>query len=66
MNGAAAYSGSTTPPGLELWGGVECTFNRVRDRYFNQLESNGHADMIETAYAMRDRAYAKLEPLGGM
>lgn len=30
------------------------------------LESNGHADMIDTAYAVRDRAYAKLEPLGGM
>lgn len=30
------------------------------------LESNGHADMIDTAYAIRDRAYAKLEPLGGM
>lgn len=27
---------------LELWGGVECTFNRVGDRYFNQLEWNGH------------------------
>lgn len=29
------------------------------------LESNGHADMIETAYAIRDRAYAKLETLNG-
>ncbi|MBB5040843.1 recombinase RecT [Shinella fusca] len=29
------------------------------------LESNGHADMIDTAYAMRDRAYAKLEPYNG-
>src|SRR5438309_1047785 len=28
--------------GLELWGGVECTVNRVRDRYFNQMERNGH------------------------
>jgi dTDP-4-dehydrorhamnose reductase len=30
-------------PPLELWGGVEGTFNRVGDRYFNQLEWNGHA-----------------------
>lgn len=30
------------PSPLELWGGVECTFNRVGDRYFNQLEWNGH------------------------
>lgn len=29
------------------------------------LESNGHADMIDTAYAMRDRAYAKFEPYNG-
>lgn len=27
---------------LELWGGIECTVNRVGDRYFNQLERNGH------------------------
>jgi dTDP-4-dehydrorhamnose reductase len=29
--------------GLELWGGVECTRNRVGDRYFDQVESTGHA-----------------------
>lgn len=29
--------------GVELWGGVECTVNRVRDVYFDQLERNGHA-----------------------
>ncbi|HEV7891528.1 MAG TPA: family 1 glycosylhydrolase [Pyrinomonadaceae bacterium] len=28
------------PP--ELWGGVECTVNRVGDRYFDQLELSGH------------------------
>lgn len=27
---------------LELWGGVECTINRVRDTYFDQLGSSGH------------------------
>lgn len=27
---------------LELWGGVECTINRVGDAYFDQLERNGH------------------------
>ena len=27
---------------LELWGGVECTVNRVGDRYFDQLERSGH------------------------
>lgn len=29
--------------GLALWGGVECTVNRVHDRYYSQLERNGHA-----------------------
>ncbi len=28
---------------LEVWAGVECTVNRVGDRYFDQLERNGHA-----------------------
>jgi len=28
---------------LELWGGLECTVNRVRDDYFQQLDRNGHA-----------------------
>ncbi|WP_291981151.1 sugar nucleotide-binding protein [Luteitalea sp.] len=28
---------------LELWGGVECTVNRVGDVYFDQLERSGHA-----------------------
>lgn len=28
---------------LEVWGGVECTVNRVGDRFTDQLERNGHA-----------------------
>jgi dTDP-4-dehydrorhamnose reductase len=28
--------------GVELWGGVECTRNRVGDRYFDQMDSTGH------------------------
>lgn len=31
---------------LEMWGGVECTVNRVGNRYFNQLERTGHARRI--------------------
>ncbi len=27
---------------LEVWAGIECTVNRVEDRYFNQCEQNGH------------------------
>lgn len=35
--------GHSAIPGLELWGGVECTVNRVQDRYHCQLTRNGHA-----------------------
>src|SRR5687767_11801373 len=28
------------PP--EIWGGIECTINRVGDHYRDQLESSGH------------------------
>lgn len=36
---------TTTP--LELWGGVECTVNRVGDEYFDQLEHSGHATRVD-------------------
>jgi dTDP-4-dehydrorhamnose reductase len=32
----------TTQP-IEIWGGLECTVNRVLDDYFSQMERNGHA-----------------------
>lgn len=32
---------------LELWGGVECTVNRVGDEYIRQLERNEHTQRIE-------------------
>lgn len=32
--------------GIALWGGVECTINRVGDRYFDQLERTGHHERI--------------------
>jgi len=34
------------PRTLALWGGLECTVNRVRDEYFSQMDRNGHADRI--------------------
>lgn len=27
---------------LQLWGGIECTVNRIGDKYFDQCERNGH------------------------
>lgn len=35
-----------SPENLQLWGGVECTVNRVADRYFDQLEYSGHSRRI--------------------
>ena len=29
-------------PKLELWGGVECTVNRVNESFYDQLEKSGH------------------------
>jgi dTDP-4-dehydrorhamnose reductase len=40
MNNNSSTNSQTRP--LELWGGLECTVNRVRDEYFSQLERNGH------------------------
>ena len=34
--------GKLLTPGLELWGGIECSINRVNDDYFDQLEYSGH------------------------
>jgi dTDP-4-dehydrorhamnose reductase len=31
---------------LELWGGIECTVNRVGDTWFNQLQRNGHCSRV--------------------
>lgn len=31
---------------IELWGGVECTHNRVGDEFFDQLEQSGHTERI--------------------
>ena len=35
------------PGDIALWGGVECTINRVGDRYFSQLDRSGHAGRRE-------------------
>ena len=29
---------------IEIWGGIECTYNRVSDTYFDQLQYSGHYD----------------------
>ncbi|HEV3410199.1 MAG TPA: sugar nucleotide-binding protein, partial [Chthoniobacterales bacterium] len=37
---------ATNPPPLQWWGGVECTINRVGDRFFSQLARNGHRSRL--------------------
>src|SRR3954469_15121535 len=32
---------------LEVWGGVECTVNRVGDRWFDQMAWSGHDRRLE-------------------
>lgn len=34
-------------PSLELWGGVECTFNRVGEEYFDQFHLSGHYERCD-------------------
>jgi dTDP-4-dehydrorhamnose reductase len=41
---------------LELWGGAECTVNRVGEVFFDQLERTGHARRLED--------YAQIHALG--
>jgi beta-glucosidase/6-phospho-beta-glucosidase/beta-galactosidase len=41
--GGQVESGLVAPCSrVEVWGGVECTCNRVRDCYFDQMELSGH------------------------
>src|SRR4051794_26563765 len=42
----ATESGTVMASRLEMWGGVECTVNRVGDGYLDQLVRNGHETRI--------------------
>jgi len=39
---------------LQLWGGIECTVNRVGERYFDQLEYSGHHQRLSDLDAIAD------------
>src|SRR5579875_867375 len=49
---SVAQSPSRSP--LEIWGGVEYTYNRVRDRYFDQMELSGHAARLSDCDRIAD------------
>lgn len=45
---------------LELWGGVECTINRVGDRYFSQLAQSGHRQRLSDLERFADLGLRRL------
>jgi dTDP-4-dehydrorhamnose reductase len=45
---------------LELWGGHECTVNRVGERFFDQTVRTGHQDRIEDLVRFAEIGFAAL------
>lgn len=45
---------------MEIWGGIECTINRVGDKYLDQLEYSGHYDRKEDLSLFADLGIKKL------
>lgn len=54
MDATHTTSENPEPPPLELWGGVECTVNRVGDRFFDQLLASGHHHRMADLDALAD------------
>ena len=49
-----------SPPQLEMWGGVECTVNRVGDRYFDQIARTCHMAHLDDLDRFADLGLAAL------
>lgn len=45
---------------MEVWGGIECTINRVSDHYFDQLEYQGHFHRREDLQMLVDLGIKKI------
>lgn len=45
---------------LQLWGGVECTVNRVYDKYFDQMSRSGHLERPGDLALFRELGLKKL------
>jgi dTDP-4-dehydrorhamnose reductase len=45
---------------LEMWGGIECTLNRVRDRYVDQCTKNGHDQRLSDLELFKTLGIKKL------
>ena len=50
----------TAAGGIELWGGYECTVNRVGDRWFDQTPRSGHEHRIEDLELFADLGMSSL------
>jgi dTDP-4-dehydrorhamnose reductase len=44
----------------EIWGGIECTINRVNNQFFDQLEFSGHYDRTDDIDRIADLGVKKL------
>jgi dTDP-4-dehydrorhamnose reductase len=45
---------------LEMWGGLECTLNRVQDRFINQIVKSGHINRLSDLQLFADLGIKKL------
>ncbi len=45
---------------MEIWGGIECTINRVGDQYFDQLTYQGHYNRQEDLKLLSDLGLKKI------
>jgi len=56
-------AGTTHDSELELWGGIECTINRVDDQFFDQLQYSGHTIVLQTLIYLRRQAFKRFVTL---
>ncbi|RYF84960.1 MAG: NAD-dependent epimerase/dehydratase family protein, partial [Chitinophagaceae bacterium] len=53
-------AGTTHDSELELWGGIECTINRVNDQFFDQLQYSGHYNRPSDIDILADTGIQKI------
>jgi dTDP-4-dehydrorhamnose reductase len=45
---------------MEIWGGIECSINRIQDQYFDQLAYQDHYNRIEDLEIVADLGISKI------
>ncbi len=48
------------PARIEVWGGIECTYNRVGDTYFDQVALSGHEARLDDFERLAEIGMSKL------